>query len=80
MSRLNAENLRRLGNQVVPILPDVLNDAREIGTEVDTLRIAQDIEIADLAAVRAGAQAKVAALATSGSFRRSRRLRRLIDL
>src|SRR5579872_2536123 len=54
---------RYLRNQVVPVDAYYVHDAAEVGTEIHALGIAQNLQVAGDAAVRAGAHAELAARA-----------------
>ena len=45
-------HLRGFRNRVIPILPNVMQHSLKVGAEIYALRVAEDLKIAHLAAVR----------------------------
>ena len=54
-------------NQVIPVLAYVLKDPLQIWAEINSLRIAQDIERAHLASMRPCSEAEISLLPTSAA-------------
>src|ERR1700690_1679256 len=63
-------HLGRLGNQLVPVLPNLLQNALQIRGEVDALSVAENLKVAILPAMRRAVQAESAFLSASGAVGR----------